>query len=76
VVWFRGEQSTTTVDRVGTLVSQEQVSKDLLESTRKQLFECLVWICTPALLYEVVDSKFQVPSSASTDSATHINASN
>jgi hypothetical protein len=30
------------------------------ESTRKQLFECLVWICAPALLHEVVDSKFQV----------------
>ena len=31
------------------------------ESTRKQLFECLVWICAPVLLYEVV--RFQVPSS-------------
>jgi hypothetical protein len=32
------------------------------ESTRKQLFECLVCIlvCAPALLHEVVDSKFQV----------------
>jgi hypothetical protein len=24
------------------------------ESTLKQLFECLLWICAPALLYEVV----------------------
>ena len=31
------------------------------ESSRKQLFECLVWICAPVLLYEVV--RFQVPSS-------------
>jgi hypothetical protein len=45
--------------RVGTLVSQEQMSKDLI-SPLKQLFECLVWKCVPALLYEVVDSKFQV----------------
>ena len=35
------------------------------ESTRKQLFECLVWICAPALLYEVV--RFQVPSSKTGD---------
>jgi hypothetical protein len=50
--------------------SKFQVLKDLMtrqtnmpyESTRQQLFECLVWTCAPTLLYEVVDSKFQVPS--------------
>jgi hypothetical protein len=34
-------------------------SKDL--PSRKQLFECLVWVCAPVLLYEVV--RFQVPRS-------------
>jgi hypothetical protein len=45
---------------VGTLVSQEQMSKDLVSLLLKQLFECVVWMCAHALLYEVVDSKFQV----------------
>jgi hypothetical protein len=47
------------------------------ESTRKQLFECLVWMCAPALLYEVVDSKFQVPIAAhihTTKPATFVRA--